>query len=87
MNFHVRIVKYRYFNSFPCCILAENENGKNFVICVYTYDHTDEADVMRVRQRLKELGYTRKLPYKTDAATYAGLYRATTGGRVSKYYC
>ncbi len=55
------------------------------VICVYTYDHADEADVHRVRDELRELGVTWKLPYKADADTRAGRY-AHRGDRVSLYY-
>ena len=36
------------------------------VICVYTYDSSDVEDVMRVRQRLRELGFMKKLSYKSD---------------------
>lgn len=43
------------------------------VICVYTYDSTDEADVFRVRNELEAIGITQPLGYKTDAATAAGL--------------
>ena len=51
--------------------------------CIYTYDHTDENDVMRVRDKLREIGFTSKMPYKTDEATIQGKY----GKGVSKYYC
>ena len=47
---------------------------KNHVICVYTYDYEDEADVMRVRRELSNIGIRRKLVYKSDAQTRAGLY-------------
>jgi len=63
------------------------DDSSNTVICVYTYDWTNEADVMRVRKALRDLGFTRKLPYKSDADTYAGKYRATGHTRISKYYC
>jgi len=55
------------------------------LIRVYTYDLDDEGDCLRVRQALRDLGVTWKIPYKTDADTYAGKY-ATTGVRVSKRY-
>jgi hypothetical protein len=48
---------------------AMHANGKDHVICVYTYDHNDESDVRRVRQALRDLGFTAKIPYKTDEAT------------------
>lgn len=39
------------------------------VICVYTSDHENEKDVMRVRKVLRDLGFREKLLYKTDEAT------------------
>jgi len=55
------------------------------LICVYTYDLDDEHDCLRVRQALRNLGVTWKIPYKIDADTYAGKY-AKNGVRVSKRY-
>jgi len=54
----------------------EERGDTRFVICVYTYDYADEADVMRVRQVLKELGIQREIIYKADADTRAGSYGA-----------
>lgn len=59
-------------------------NAKERVICVYTYDADDYADVSRIRQALREIGYTRKLAYKMDETTMAGRY--SKDGRVSRYY-
>ncbi len=56
------------------------------VICVYTYDWTDEKDVKRVREELKKLGITNKIPYKSDEDTLSGKYIATGHTRISKYY-
>jgi hypothetical protein len=64
--------------------LAKNPNMK--VICVYTYDWTDVEDVRRVRQQLREMGFTAKIPYKSDEDTLAGNYATQGGQRVSKYY-
>lgn len=44
------------------------------VICVYTLDYTDQVDVARVLVGLRELGFSQRLSYKTDAATHAGRY-------------
>ncbi len=55
------------------------------LICVYTYDVGDERDCLRVRQALRDLGVTWKIPYKTDADTHAGKY-SRNGVRVSKRY-
>lgn len=64
--------------------LAGKSNAK--VICVYTYDWTDEKDVKRIREELRELGIRNKIPYKTDEDTLSGKYRITEHGRISKYY-
>ena len=47
-------------------------NPQTRVICVYTYDWTDETDVMRVREELRALGNKRTISYKTDADTRDG---------------
>ncbi|MFQ6126115.1 MAG: putative phosphothreonine lyase domain-containing protein [Candidatus Heimdallarchaeota archaeon] len=59
---------------------------KTKVICVYTYDWTDEADVCRIRSELRALGITQKIPYKADADTLRDKYRVTGHRRISKYY-
>jgi Basophilic leukemia-expressed protein Bles03 len=56
------------------------------VICVYTYDCTDENDVRRVREKLRELGIVAKIPYKADKETLAGNYANRGHKRISKYY-
>ena len=64
--------------------LARDPNTK--VICVYTYDADDALDCTRVRDELRALGVTWKIPYKTDAQTNAGRYAADGASRVSKRY-
>jgi hypothetical protein len=54
------------------------------VIFVYTQDWRDEADVMRVRARLRELGYVERLGYKRNIETYRGEY-SKKGKRVTYY--
>ena len=56
------------------------------MICVYTHDATDREDVMRVRERLREIGFTKKLSYKTDQATAAGVYSNNSEKPISTYY-
>jgi hypothetical protein len=56
------------------------------VICVYTYDSEDREDVRRVRQALRDLGITHRIPYKTDQATRAGRYETRGHRRISRYY-
>jgi hypothetical protein len=63
---------------------ATDPNKK--VICVYTYDWTDEKDVQRVRKELGRLGITNKIPYKADEDTLAGKYRIMGHRKISKYY-
>lgn len=45
---------------------------QDYVICVHTPNCKDKEDVDRVRTRLRELGFTSKLGYKTDMATING---------------
>lgn len=53
--------------------------GKDHVICVYTYDYADRADVMRIRQTLYDLGIHRPIVYKSNEQTRQGLYGANFG--------
>ncbi|HEY5257326.1 MAG TPA: putative phosphothreonine lyase domain-containing protein [Candidatus Baltobacteraceae bacterium] len=69
--------------------MKQNPNARNAdtrVICVYTHDVEDEEDCSRVRQTLRDLGITWKIPYKTDADTYAGKYANRGHVRISKRY-
>lgn len=54
------------------------------VIYVYTPDWRDEADVMRVRERLRELGFSERLGYKRNIETYKGEY-SEKGKKVTFY--
>lgn len=54
------------------------------VIYVYTKDWADEADVMRVRERLRQLGFSDRIGYKRNLETFAGEY-AAKGKRVTYY--
>ena len=56
------------------------------MICVYTYDADDREDVLRVRQALRDLGFDRPIPYKTDRATLEGRYQVKGHQRISLYY-
>ncbi len=56
------------------------------LICVYTYDCTNLDDVRRVRQRLRELGFVKKISYKTDAATTEGKYAQNGDKKISLFY-
>lgn len=61
-------------------------NPETKVICVYTYDWTDKEDVKRIRDELRKLGITNKIPYKADEDTLSGKYRVKGHTRISKYY-
>ncbi len=63
---------------------ASNSNFK--VICVYTYDWTKEDDVMRIREKLRSLGVTWKIPYKADEDTHSNKYANQGVKKISKYY-
>jgi len=54
------------------------------VIYVYTRDWRDEADVMRVRQRLRELGFAERIGYKRNIETFRGEY-SERGKKVTYY--
>jgi len=54
------------------------------VIYIYTKDWSDEADVMRAREKLRELGFTDRIGYKRNIETFAGEY-AKKGKRVTYY--
>jgi hypothetical protein len=54
------------------------------VIYVYTSDWRDEANVMQVRERLRELGFTDRLGYKRNIETFKGEY-SQKGKRVTFY--
>ena len=54
------------------------------VIYIYTKDWADETDVMRVREKLRELGFVDRIGYKRNLETFAGEY-AKKGKRVTYY--
>ena len=71
-----------------CSTMWENAHAtdrETKVICVYTYDGGDLADVRRVRAELRALGFTRPMGWKADATTLAGVY-SSPGQRVSRYW-
>jgi len=54
------------------------------VIYIFTKNWADEADVMRVRETLRTLGFTERIGYKRNIETFAGQY-AKKGKRVTYY--
>jgi len=58
---------------------------KKHMICVYTANEDDAADVRRVRAALRGMGVTWKIPYKSDAPARAGQYEGMAGP-AAKYY-
>lgn len=61
-------------------------NPDERVICVYTYDCEDEDDRLRIREELRCLGVVERIPYKSDADTSAGKYRAYGHEHIGKYF-
>ena len=55
------------------------------VMCVYTRDCRDLADVTRVLAELRAMGFGGRLNYKEDTATYAGIYAGDRRGPASLY--
>jgi hypothetical protein len=64
----------------------KGEKGKEYVICVFTRDWKEEKDVMRVREVLRDLGFEKPLPYKTNEDTLKGKYSSKDDKRISKYW-
>ena len=60
---------------------------RSHLICVYTPDFTDRAEVQTVVQRLDNLGVIeRAVCHKPDIFTYAGIYNRTRfSNRASVY--
>jgi len=60
---------------------------KNKIICVFTYDYQDIKDVMKIRERLRELGFTQKISYKKDKDTLLGKYKNKGNKNISLFFC
>ncbi len=58
--------------------------GRVRLICVYTVDWTDDADVKRVLGELRALGFNGRLSYKTDSDTLTGQYGSGSATYVSQ---
>lgn len=57
-------------------------DSERTVICVYT----DDDDIFRIRNELKKLGFTQKIPYKTTKATWEGRYQKRGHKKISNYF-
>jgi hypothetical protein len=56
-------------------LLSPHGEGKDLhVICVYTADCRDADDVNRVLVALRGLGFSQRLSYKEDGATFSNVY-------------
>ena len=53
-------------------VAAQESATRPHVICVYCPDHRDRTEVMRVRERLRALGFERKIHFKADEMTERG---------------
>jgi len=66
--------------------IAPRTSSNGHLICVYTPDFTNQADVQAIAVLLDTLGLVRKrLYYKPDIFTYARIYRASGNQRASIY--
>ena len=54
--------------------VGTNDGCNSYLVCVYVPDFTDRANVARVLRRLRELGFSWPLNFKTDFITHIGLY-------------
>ena len=61
------------------------KKSKRHVICAYTANYLDLNDAMRVREKLRQLGFTEELCYKPDIYTYLGIYYRTTSLSPCRY--
>lgn len=69
-------------------MISEGLGGwRDHVVCVYTADWQDRADVARVGRRLAEVDAvrTQTLLYKPDAFTYEGIWAGSRPGHVAIY--
>ena len=56
--------KLGYYSKISTPLVLEKRKKIVCVLCIYTYDCHDAQDVLRVREELRNLGFTRKIPYK-----------------------
>ena len=61
------------------------QKKENYLICVYTPNYLDGADVMVVRKKLREMGFTQTLYYKPDIYTYLGIFTKNPHIKASRY--
>lgn len=54
------------------------QNKRRYTICAYTENYLNLDDVIKVREKLRLLGFTDELCYKPDIYTYLGIYYRTT---------
>ncbi|KAH7325106.1 hypothetical protein B0I35DRAFT_175549 [Stachybotrys elegans] len=67
----------------------EESKRKERLVCVYTADFSDKADVARVVKKLRELGVVdrhRAIYYKPDAFTYIGISQGNPWGVRASIY-
>ncbi len=61
------------------------QKKEKYLICVYTPNYLDAVDVMNVRKKLREMGFSKTLYYKPDIYTYLGIYTKNPHVKASKY--
>lgn len=78
-------------------VAPDDDSGRARLICVYTKDFSDRADVKRVAERLKAMGLLRKkglglgdedrgIYYKADAFTHLGITSGNVWGLKASLY-
>ena len=72
-------------SSVPSAKVSTTPKDENYVICVYTDDYLDEDAVMKVRERLRDLGIDWLIFYKPDIYTHLRIYSRTTSLPAHRY--
>lgn len=59
-----------------CAKVAPKNESDSHVICVFTADYMDSADLQKVRQGLRRLGVKQRISYKPDVYTHCRIYKS-----------
>lgn len=64
---------------------SKKYNNNEFVICAYTENYRNKADVKRVLKEIRKVGVNGRLFYKPDNMTVKGIYHSKS--TKSNLYC
>ncbi len=53
------------------------QKKQQHVICVYTDDYFNSEEILRVREKLRDIGIQEQIYYKPDIYTHLGIYSGT----------